>query len=135
MTYPDDFTDAHRRHWEDAELLFASDRWPNADQLYGFSAESGLKTMMKALGVKRIPREHIQYLWPEFAKLVTQAQGRKGGRYINFLPRQGKPFANWSHHDRYAHRRNFPKQVAEQHRRAARSVRRMVQQADQDGLL
>jgi hypothetical protein len=51
MTYPADFADAHRRHWEDAELLFAHDRWANADQLYGFSAECGLKTVMQALGM------------------------------------------------------------------------------------
>ncbi len=46
MTHPAAFADAHRRHWEDAELLFAHERWSNSDQLYGFSAERGLKTVM-----------------------------------------------------------------------------------------
>lgn len=86
MTYPADFTDAHRRHWEDAELLFARNRWANADQLYGFSSECGLKAVMKALGmpvdpttgtpVKKVHREHVQDLWPVFTGF---ARGRKGG--------------------------------------------------------
>ena len=141
MTYPADFTDAHHRHWQDAELLLANDRWSNADQLYGFSAECGLKTVMQALGMPVDPttgspvqsahRKHVQDLWSEF---VAFTQGRKGGRYLRLLP-GGKPFADWSHHGRYAHRRNFPKQDVEQHQKAARGVRRMVQHAAQDGLL
>ena len=144
MAYPADFTDAHHRHWQDAELLFANGRWPNADQLYGFSAECGLKTVMQALGMPVDPttgnpaqsahRKHVQDLWPEFAKFVAFTQGRKGGRYLHLLP-GGKPFASWSHHDRYVNRRSFPKQDVEQHQKAARGIRRMVRRAIQDGLL
>ena len=43
MAYPADFSDAHVRHWRDAELLYAARCWGNADQLYGFSAECGLR--------------------------------------------------------------------------------------------
>lgn len=50
MAQAADYGDAHLRHWEDAELLFNDDRWANADQLYGFSAECGLKALMRALG-------------------------------------------------------------------------------------
>ena len=140
MPYHADFTDAHRRHWEDAELLFANDRWANADQLYGFSAECGLKTVMKALGMQVDPtgspkdmkyRKHVQDLWSVFPSF---AQGRKGSRYLRWLPK-GKPFNNWSHHDRYAHRTNFPKQDVEHHQRAAQEIRRMVRRVTQDGLL
>ena len=49
MPYDTDFADAHRRHWEDAELLHDHGRWANADQLYGFSAECGLKAVMRIL--------------------------------------------------------------------------------------
>ena len=49
--HPADFFDAHRHHWEDAEILFGRHRWANADQLYGFSAECGLKAVMKVLGM------------------------------------------------------------------------------------
>ena len=51
MIHPADFVDAHRRHWEDAELLFDHQRWANADQLYGLSAECGLKAVMQILGM------------------------------------------------------------------------------------
>ena len=51
MAFPADFRDAHLRHWQDAELLFEHQRWANADQLYGLSAECGLKAVMRALGM------------------------------------------------------------------------------------
>ena len=91
MTYPADFADAHRRHWEDAELLLAHDRWANADQLYGFSAECGLKAVMRALGMpvdsagtpqKAAHRKHVQELWPVFQ---TFAAGHGGRWYLNHL--------------------------------------------------
>lgn len=55
MTLPVDFVDAHRRHWADAELLFDHERLGNADQLYGFSAECGLKAVMTGLGMPLDP--------------------------------------------------------------------------------
>lgn len=71
MPHPADFLDAHRRHWCDAELLFNDSRWANADQMYGFSAECGLKAVMKGLGMQVDPvgipvderyRKHVQEL-------------------------------------------------------------------------
>lgn len=85
MPRPADFVDAHRRHWDDAELLFDHARWASADQMYGFSAECGLKAVMKALGMpvdddtgapkKRRHWKHVQDLWPVFR---TFAQGHGG---------------------------------------------------------
>jgi hypothetical protein len=46
-----DFLDAYLRHWEDAEALFGSERWANADHLYGLAAECGLKRLMIAFGM------------------------------------------------------------------------------------
>ena len=51
MPLPADFKDAHSRHWVDAELLFGKSRWANADHLYGFSVECGLKAVMAKLGM------------------------------------------------------------------------------------
>ena len=48
MAQAADYGDAHLRRWEDAELLFNDDRWANADQLYGFSAECGLNGTSRA---------------------------------------------------------------------------------------
>ena len=132
--HPADFFDSHRRHWEDAEMLFSHNCWANADQLYGFSAECGLKVAMKMLGMRfpagnppRKYREHVKKLWPKFE---TFASGRKGARYLSLLP-SGRPFADWSHHNRYAHRNHFRERYVRPHREAARKVRTLVQRAKQ----
>ena len=74
MPHPADFVDAHHRHRADAELLFENDRWANADQLYGFSAECGLKAVMQACGMPvdgatGMPtgkyREHLPKIWDD----------------------------------------------------------------------
>lgn len=97
-------------------MLFREQRWANADQLYGFSAECGLKTIMRAHGMavdgKGVPqrrehRTHIQDLWPVFGTFARQWQLP---RYLAQLP-TGTPFADWSHHDRYAHRTHFDRAV------------------------
>ena len=140
MPHPADFFDAHHRHWEDAELLFDNARWASADQMYGFSAECGLKAVMKALGMsvdvtgtpeKRKHRQHVQNLWPVFR---TFAQGHGGIRFSSRLP-EDNPFCDWSHHDRYAHRQHWEETSLAQHRDAAQGVLNMVQVARRDGQL
>lgn len=136
MTLPVDFADAHRRHWEDAELLFGHSRLGNADQLYGFSAECGLKAVMAGLGMMLDPsgrpprkyREHVQVLWLLFREFASR---HGGGRYANRLPAEN-PFSNWSHHDRYARKGYAGSTEVSEHRAGARQVRRMVQMADWD---
>ena len=112
--------------------MFEEGRWANADQLYGFSAECGLKAVMQFLGmhvdqigkpVDREHQEHIPRIWQAFADF---AAGRGGQRYLRLLP-AGEPFADWSHHDRYAHRRHFKREGVQRHADAARAVRTMVQ--------
>ena len=130
MIPPTDFADAHRRHWQDAELLFDHKRLGNADQLYGFSAECGLKAVMGALK-EPLVRKHVDALWPEFKR---RSRGRRGGRFRRQLP-QGDPFADWSTDDRYARTSYARNEVVEQHRLAARGVRRMIRKAEVDGIL
>ena len=135
---PADFIDAHRRHWQDGELLFKNERWANADQMYGFSAECGLKAIMLTAGMPvddagiptdREHRQHVRGLWPVFQSF---AGGQVGRRLLRLLP-DGDPFANWSHHDRYSHRDGFREDTVEPHRSAAREVRGMVDSSEQDG--
>ena len=138
MPHPTDFTDAHRRHWDDAELLFGRQRWANADQLYGFSAECGLKAVMMFLGMpvdaatgtptESHHKQHVQDIWPEFVAFVT---GQSGARFLRWLPK-GAPFTDWSHHNRYAHHSHFARANVDPHRAAAQSIRDMVQSLDQD---
>lgn len=140
MAYPADFGDAHRRHWTDAESLLQSNRWPNADQMYGLSAECGLKALMRRsrmpvgrFGVPKSPqhRKHVNELWPEFFAFLN---GRIGGRYVHLIP-VGNPFTDWSVGDRYAHSHHFRKSSVEPHRKAARRVCSMIKTAKQDGVL
>ena len=133
MTYSADFGDSHRQHWTDAELLFASSRWLNADQLYGISAECGLKALMPALSMP-LEKKHVDVIWPHFALFASSAQGRVGARFVVLLP-SGAPFANWSIKDRYAHSRHFSCAGTVPHQIAARQVRNMILQARIDGVI
>ncbi len=136
MTRPADFTDAHQRHWEDAELLFAHDRWANADHLYGLSAECGLKAVLVVLGMSvdeesGAPREqehrkHMPELWRVFEAF---ARKRGGGAYLALLP-DGKPFDDWSIDGRYANRCHFQSANVTPHQDAARQVADVVQRAE-----
>lgn len=138
MGYPVDFHDAHLRHWDDAELLSHHRRWANADQLYGLSAECGLKAVMLGLeimpvtphGVPTRPEHkvHVTKLWSEF---TTSVGGRKGAKYLSLLP-DGDPFASWSIEDRYAHRRHFDYASVSPRRSAADGIRKVVQRARQE---
>lgn len=140
MAQPADFEDAHLRHWEDAGFLRSTSRLANADHLYGFSAECGLKAIMQGLGMtvdqhgsptKRTHRVHINRLWDVFHAFAT---GRPGARYSRQLP-SGRPFKDWAASDRYANRGYAVKTNVDQHRDAARKIRGVVDGARQDGIL
>lgn len=125
---PDDFAAAHRRHWEDAELLFERERWANADQLYGFSAECGLKMMMETLGIPVAGeyRCHVDGLWPKYRSLI-EARGET--RYLV----DGAPFSDWSANDRYAPRDRVDGEKARRHRKGVEEVRLALENAMADG--
>ena len=137
MTLTAHFIDAHERHWEDAELLFECRRWANADQLYGFSAECGLKAVLEAeempIDETGMPshefRKHVRELWPVFIEFMTKKEISKP--LWDEFP-DGEPFKDWSHHDRYAHRGCFRSDKVQQHRDAAKAISHMVKQYLQD---
>ena len=135
-----DFKDAHCRHWADAETLFRNSRWANADHLYGFSVECGLKAVMAKLGMQLdsfgSPKEfkyrtHVNSLWPKFQVF---AQGRGGSWFVTNLPK-GEPFANWTEHDRYAHQQYITESETVAHRDAANKVLNILKNARMMGLL
>lgn len=138
MTLMVNFTDAHRRHWKDAEFLYVHERWGNADHLFGFSAECGLKAVMTELGMPLKPsgdpmesehRKHIRDLWLVFQSFA----GRRGASvYLRELP-PGTPFSDWSHQNRYSRTGFSDKKAVDQHREAARGILHMVSLAEQDG--
>jgi len=132
MHFPADFADAHIRHWQDAEFLFKAGRLANADQLYGYSAECGLKAVMVASGMdvdattgtptEPSHRKHIQALWDVFLSFVRT---RPVVNLLRHLPRSN-PFTAWSHHNRYAGSHHFDSQAVAPHRDGARQVRQFL---------
>lgn len=103
-----DFPGAAKRHWGDAGHLLTDRRLPNADQLFGLSAECALKAVMVGLGMalradgapdSRRHRVHINELWDEF---LTFASNRGGARYSAHLSTLSSPFVDWDIAQRYA---------------------------------
>lgn len=140
-----DFLDAHERHWDDAEMLFNASRWANADHLYGLAAECGLKRLMMVFGMT----VDIETGSPRDGKdRVHVMENRKPGnawdRYEAYragccaaayvLP-SPNPFRDWDASQRYAHRTNFDRKLAESHRQGADAVRNLVEKADKEGRL
>lgn len=132
-----DFHDAHQRHLKDAEYLYNDYRVANADQLYGYSAECGLKCLMRIFGMPfdsagKPPKEdrvHIDQLW---ARYETYRNGI--GLAIYTLP-QSNPFDNWNISDRYAHGSKFSQACVDQHKAGAEMVKALIHKAILEGRL
>jgi len=128
MCWPEDYLDAHDRHWEDAELLFQEGRLANADHLYGLSAECGLKAIWPGREVERV---HLDRgLWERFVE-----EYNAGNRPIPLTLPVENPFREWRISHRYAARRCFTQEYVEEHRRAAEQVLLFVREYRQGGLV
>lgn len=133
-----DFLDAQTRHWEDAEALFNARRLANADHLYGFSAECGLKALMskfdmpaKADGTptEKQDRVHIDKVWSRYE---TYRSGHGVSGYDLPSP---PPFDDWKEGQRYANRAEFDETRVTGHRNGAEQVRSLIEKARRDGLI
>ncbi|MCP4695341.1 MAG: hypothetical protein GY862_00625 [Gammaproteobacteria bacterium] len=147
-----DFKDAVFRHYRDAQFLrkpvamslvgdslgdYFGGSWGNADQLYGYAAECGLKAVMIGLNpsiinastgdLMREYRIHINKLWSEFNIFANKHNGAK---YLNILPPDTNPFDNWNISQRYANSGDFTQAIVERHQSAASIVvKEVLQQA------
>ena len=102
------FGEAAKRHWIDALFLRENKRLPNADQLFGFSAECALKAAMVSMGAptkaegdlsEKRHWQHIDALWAEFQAF---AAGRRGSRVLSALAGfTVNPFLDWHASQRY----------------------------------
>lgn len=134
-----DFQDAHIRHWEDAELLFQSERWANADHLYGVAAECGLKALMLKFGMpvdlqtgkpeRQNDQQHANRVWLRYE---SYRSGHSQG--CRFPLSDQNPFSDWDVSDRYAHSNQFDAQRTGMHRAGASLVFSLVKQAKDEGL-
>jgi hypothetical protein len=114
--------------------LFKKERWANADHLYGFSAECGLKALILASGIKwnagsdepenKNERsrffKHINELWAEYNSFID---GKLAAQYVI---QSENPFSNWDASDRYANENEFTPECVQQHQIAAKSIRKLV---------
>ena len=132
MRYDDDYDDARRRHWDDAEFLFANGRYANADHLYGISAECALKAVMQRLGMPvdaQRYRRHLPALWRLFLDSVA---GRPGASRLEALLseafRERTAFFDWRIADRYARAKCFRRGNVELHRVETQRIRVMYDQ-------
>ena len=135
-----DFSNAHDRHRKDADLLFASHRWANADHLYGMAAECGLKRIMQAFGMAVNSttgsptlfddKKHVDLVWARFESY--RSGHHQGTDYALPLP---NPFDNWKAEQRYAHEANFDQARAQAHKEGAELIFGLVKKAQLDGFI
>ena len=131
-----DFFNAFKRHWNDAEYLYADARWANADQLYAYSAECGLKCLMRLFGMAVDPdgnplgsdKAHVNIIWERY-----EAYRAGGGSTDYILPHN--PFSNWDVSNRYANENNFNPIDVQLHRIGTDLVRKLIDKAVLDGRL
>lgn len=62
----DSYKEAAKRHYRDAMYLLADRRLPNADQLFCFAGECGLKAIATQLGIG-FNKIHFNVLWNQLA--------------------------------------------------------------------
>ena len=135
-----DFLDAHERHFSDAEYLIADNRLPNADQLYGFCAETGLKRLMQCFGMKMHPLNHSPALGDDrvhadkiWIRYETYRSGHAQG--IRYSLPALNPFFNWNASQRYAASASIPLANVHDHKVGAEKVYKLIKMAMKDGLL
>jgi hypothetical protein len=134
-----DFYWAYQRHWDDAEYLYADSRMANADQLYGYSAECGLKCLMQqCFGMRLDPatgrppekdQKHIDKVWDRYETY------RAGIGTAGYMLPQPNPFDNWNISERYAHESGFTKTLVDQHKAGAKIVQNLINKAIAEGRL
>lgn len=131
-----DFLDAHKRHWEGAELLYENSHWANADHLYGLSAECGVKALMCAFGMtldafERPPSQDARHI----DKLEPRYEVYRAGKYPAKYAISFAAFTNWHASQRYMHRTGFTEMDVELHRKATHAIHNTVIAAKLDGAI
>lgn len=122
----DAFDVAAVRHFRDARLLESHQRFSNADQLFGFAAECGIKSaLLVALGRRSdddLPDEywlHVERLW---LRAALQSVHRRYPKLVALLKGMSQPFHDWSTRRRYQADDAVTQEAFERHRDAARRV-------------
>jgi hypothetical protein len=133
-----DFYNAFQRHFNDAKYLYDDSRLPNADQLYAYSAECGLKCIMQQFGMFVDPssgapdkkdRKHIDKIW------IRYESYRMGIGASGYELPQNNPFDNWDINQRYVHSSIINRTIVDVHKTGAEIVKKLVHKAILEGRL
>lgn len=139
---PADLLDAQSRHLEDADCLYEHGRLANADQLYGYSVECGLKLLMHKFdpgnywdSVKDKPSKkadivHANGAWDRYE--AYRSGYVDGAKYAIAAK---NPFHDWNVSNRYASKGDFDAAYVDPHKSAAHSVNLLIKKAQIEGLL
>lgn len=106
MAYARNMRAATSRHYADAELLFANDKFDNAGYHYGFSAECALKSAMERAGMLLDPpevdgRDAYFVHFPELKRLPSVHAGRLSQKIATML-NKAQFLQDWHIRMRYA---------------------------------
>ena len=132
-----DFKNAAFRHYRDGELLYQNQRWANADQLYGLSAECILKSIIVALDPNSVDiikgdftnTKHKKHFDNENSSkdlrnyFSINFSGRLAQRNANFPTNNG--FNNWDIFQRYVQDQCIDEQRTENHRVATQTLQEL----------
>ena len=132
-----DFFGASKRHYDDAMLLMAGVRLANAAQLFGLSAECGVKVIIEKIH-NPLPDKllkHANVLVNLLPNLQVSVNGRQEATYLAMVT-QFKAFGNWHVDHRYQSETNIPlTQHLKNWAMASREVQLMLQKAQLDGVI
>ena len=143
MTKAVDFRHAANRHYSDGDLLMANSRYANAGQLYGFTAECGIKWLLVWKGYPSDPvtgeiverkkkfRVHIHELIKNINMLSTYLEGRGASKYLAMIP-SIRNFSDWKTDHRYYVDSALPSSLPDW-QKAAREIMQMLNEAILDG--
>lgn len=134
------YREASRRHYADAERLWADERVPNASQLHGVAAECAIKWLAIRTGLGPTPGGSVPMSWkkhlPNLMQLlnqhIAQANGKTASTYTALMPNL-QDFADWTIDHRYSVCDRSPLS-APRWRQAAKETQAMLEQAVLNGL-
>ena len=132
-----DFFSASKRHYTDAAILRANARLPNAAQLFGLSAECGVKALIEKIQNQPLPEnfyKHANVLVNLLPDVQILANGWQKAKYLAMIGRF-KAFRTWDINHRYLAETKIPltKYMADWVA-ASREVQDMLTQAHLDGV-
>ena len=129
-----DFLSASQRHYADAAMLQANARLPNASQLFGLSAECGVKALIEKILSQPLPKKFYKHANNLLPDLQILANGRQKAKYLAMIGRF-KAFKTWDIDHRYRAETEIPlTEYMADWVDASREVQNMLTQAYLDGV-